>query len=50
MNIIEFIAEGRKNSALSKALEVTKRQVNSLQTELNGFRNSWDRLFEIPPI
>ena len=50
MNFIEFIAEGRKSSALSKALEETERRVNALQTELNGLRNTKDRLFETPPI
>ena len=50
MNFIEFIAEGRKSSALSKALEETEKRVNAIQTELNGLRNSRDRLFETPPI
>ena len=50
MNFIEFIAEGRKSSALSKALEETEKRVNAIQTELNGLRNSRDRLFESPPI
>ena len=50
MNFIEFIAEGRKSSALSKALEETERRVSALQTELNELRNARDRLFETPPI
>ena len=49
-NFIEFIAEGRKSNALSKALEETEKRVNTLQAELNGLRNARDRLFEAPPI
>ncbi len=49
-NFIEFIAEGRKSDALSKALEETEKRVNTLQVELNGLRNSRDRLFVTPPI
>ena len=50
VNFIEFIAEGRKSEALSKALEETEKRVNALQAELNGLRNARDRLFETPPI
>ena len=49
-NFIEFIAEGRKSTALSKALEETEKRVNTLQAELNGLRNARDKLFEAPPI
>ena len=49
-NFIEFIAEGRKSNALSKALEETEKRVNTLQAELNGLRNARDKLFEAPPI
>ncbi len=50
VNFIEFIAEGRKSNALSKALEETENRVNALQTELDSLRNASDRLFETPPI
>ena len=50
VNFIEFIADGRKSNALSKALEETEKRVTELQTELNGLRNAKDRLFETPPV
>ena len=50
VNFIEFIADGRKSNALSKALEETENRVTELHTELNGLRNARDRLFETPPV
>lgn len=50
VNFIEFIAEGRKSNASSKALEETEKRVTALQTELDGLRNAKDRFFETPPI
>ena len=48
-NFVEFIAEGRGNQTIAKALEETEKKVQTLETEINGLRRTHDKVFQTPP-
>ena len=49
-NFIDFIGEGRRSSALGKALEQTERKVNDLHLDLEGSCLTRKNTFQTPPI
>ena len=48
-NFVEFIAEGRGNQTIGKALQTSEGRVQTLETEINGLRRSYDKVFQAPP-
>ena len=49
-NFVEFIAEGRGNQTIGKALEESEKKIKKLEVEINGLRRSHDKVFQSPPI
>ena len=49
-NFIEFIGEGRGSRALAKALEDSECKVNALYAELDGLRQTRNKVFQAPPV
>ena len=49
-NFVEFIAKGRGNQTIGKALEESEKKVQKLDVEFNGLRRSHDKVFQYPPI
>ena len=47
---MEFIAEGRGNQTIGKALEESEKKMQKLEVEINGLRRSHDNVFQSPPI
>ena len=49
-NFVEFIAEGRGNQTIGKALQETENKAKVLEMEIDGFRRSCNKVFQSPPI
>ena len=49
-NFVEFIAEGRGNQTIGKALQETENKAKVLETEIDGLRRSCNKVFQSPPI
>ena len=49
-NFVEFIAEGRGNQTIGKALQETKNKAKVLEMEIDGLRHSCNKIFQSPPI
>ena len=49
-NSFEFIGEGRGSHALANAFENSEIKVNTLQSELDGLRETHDKVFQAPPV
>ena len=50
VNFLEFIAEGRENQAISKALQETENNAKVLEVEIDELRRSCNKVFQSPPI
>ena len=49
-NFVEFIAEGRGNQTIGKALQETENKAKVLEMEIDGLRRSCNKVFQSPPI
>jgi hypothetical protein len=49
-NFVDFIGEGRGSRELGKALVETERRVGALRAELDGLRQSREKVFQAPPL
>ena len=44
-NYIDFIGEGKESRALSEALLENEKKIDTLQDEINGLRQTRDKIF-----
>ena len=49
-NFVEFIAEGRGNQTVGKALQESENKAKILEMEIDGLRRSCNKVFQSPPI
>ena len=49
-NFVEFIAEGRGNQTIGKALRETENKAKVLEMEIDGLRRYCKKVFQSPPI
>ena len=49
-NFVEFIAEGRSSRTIAKALEASEQRVEILKSEIEGLRETRNKVFQSPSV
>ena len=49
-NYIDFIGEGKGSRILNEVLLKSEKKIDTLQTEIDGLRQTRDKVFQTPPI